>query len=82
MTRRRKAPLQPLLITDNRTLNDWIPVSQLPENHYGWSKSVLVCQFVPGNHPTLLIASYDFIRHNWRAEEGIVNYVTRWQPLP
>ena len=84
--RKPKVPLQPLLIVDDRNQSDeaWIPANYLPDKDlYGWSKSVLVCQFIPGDlRSTLIIASYDFHRGEWRNSISKVEYVTHWQPLP
>lgn len=84
--RKPKQPLKPLLIVDDRNQPDeaWIPANYLPDRvSYGWSKSVLVCQFIPADRcPTLMIASYDFDRGQWRSAMGEVEYVTHWQSLP
>ena len=62
----------------------WIPAAQLPEEDcYGWSALVLVCQFAPGDQrPSLMLASCDFQRQQWRSAMGEVKDVTHWQPLP
>jgi hypothetical protein len=62
----------------------WIPANKLPANvDYGWSDRVLVCQFKPGDRrPTLLLASYDFQRGQWRLASGVIENVTHYQPLP
>jgi hypothetical protein len=87
--RKPKTSMQPLLITDDRDQPDqpdevWILAEQLPDkNYYGWSESMLVCQFEAGDlRPTLIIASYDFERGQWRSNMGEVESVTHWQPLP
>lgn len=85
--RKPKVPLQPPLIFDDRNQPDeeiWIPAQQLPtKNYYGWSERMLICQFTPGDRqPTLIIASYDFQRGQWRSAMGEVENVTHWQPLP
>jgi len=84
--RKPKTPLQPLLIVDDRNQPDeaWIPAAQLPNKyHYSWSESMLICQFIRGDlRPTIMIASYDFERQQWRSAMGEVENVTHWQPLP
>lgn len=84
--RKPKVPLQPLLIVDDRGRPEekWIPASQLPaQDRYGWSESVLVCQFIPGDlRPTLIKAAYVFRRQQWMTAMGEVEHVTHWQRLP
>lgn len=88
MAKRRKSPevIRPLEIIDDRNQPDeaWMPANYLPDKDcYGWSKSVLVCQFIPGDRqPTLMIASYDFHHCEWRKSMGVVQDITHWQPLP
>ena len=88
MAKRRKPKVasQPLLIVDNRDQpkEAWVPASQLPpENIYGYSEIMLICQMIPGDRrPTLMTASYDFSRNQWRTNMGPVENVTHWQPLP
>ncbi len=62
----------------------WLPADQLPDKDiYGWSESMLVCQFIPGDQrPTRIKASYDFRRQQWRTSMGEVKNVTHWQQLP
>lgn len=87
MARRRKPkmPYQPLLIIDDCDRPDnWLPVNQLPPNtNYGWSEKMVVCQMTPGDfRPTVLLASYDFRRSEWRTSVGTIENITHWQPLP
>jgi hypothetical protein len=63
----------------------WISAAaQLPaKDYYGWSEQVLVCKLDPGElFPTMVMASYDFHRQQWRSSMGEVENVTHWQPLP
>lgn len=63
---------------------EWISADQLPANvDYGWSDRMIVCQFIPGDRrPTLMMASYDFHRGQWRLAMRTVEHVTHYQPLP